>query len=139
MNNTDFTAIVQETIARCTDTLTAKNDEYSAGKDRLHAFRSAAALTGQTMRAALAGMMLKHTVSVYDMCRDDKPHSLDTWNEKIGDHINYLLLLRAVVEEESDGSCDRLHLEEADRAIGYMDELIKFSQEELDRYGKEHN
>jgi hypothetical protein len=25
---------------------------------------------------------------------------LDVWNEKITDHINYLLLLRAIVEEE---------------------------------------
>jgi hypothetical protein len=34
------------------------------------------------------------------MCTDKQPYSLDRWNEKITDSINYLLILRAVVEEE---------------------------------------
>ena len=50
--------------------------------------------------------MCKHTVSVYDLINDfesGKNISIDLWNEKIGDSINYLLLLNAmVIEHELD-------------------------------------
>lgn len=51
---------------------------------------------------ALGGMMSKHTVSVYDLIEDyeqDKVISKEIWAEKIGDSINYLLLLTALLEE----------------------------------------
>jgi hypothetical protein len=44
-------------------------------------------------------MMAKHTVSIYDMCNSGKEYSIDMWNEKITDSINYLLLLRALIED----------------------------------------
>lgn len=78
-----------------------KAKEY-ATDDRLHNFKVAAELENCTPRQALAGMMAKHTVSIYDMCRSDVKFSDDQWNEKITDHINYLLLLRAIVEEENE-------------------------------------
>jgi hypothetical protein len=34
------------------------------------------------------------------MIRKDSNQPLDVWNEKISDSINYLLLLKAIVEEE---------------------------------------
>ena len=46
--------------------------------------------------------MAKHTVSVYDMLRgleEGKSYPLELWDEKIGDSINYLLLLAAAVRE----------------------------------------
>lgn len=46
--------------------------------------------------------MAKHTVSIYDMARSDDSFSLEKWDEKITDHINYLILLRAVVVEENE-------------------------------------
>ena len=49
------------------------------------------------------GMMAKHTVSVYDLANDvDKGADipLEMWDEKIGDSINYLLLLNALVRED---------------------------------------
>lgn len=53
---------------------------------------------GTTPIQALAGMMCKHTVSVYDMCRSGE-YPIELWSKKITDSINYLLLLRAMVEE----------------------------------------
>jgi hypothetical protein len=47
-------------------------------------------------------MMAKHTISIYDMCygdRNGKTYSLELWDEKITDSINYLLLLKALVTE----------------------------------------
>ena len=82
--------------------LAAKGDEYAGevDKDRLHNFKVAAATQGITTKEALAGMMAKHTVSVYDMIGDGRAHSQEKWDEKIVDHINYLILLRALVLED---------------------------------------
>ena len=99
MNVKEFNEIVSAQIKRSTDVLCVKANEY-ATEDRLHNFKVAAALQGISAKQALAGMLAKHTVSVYDLCMSDKPASIEMWEEKITDHINYLLLLRAVIEEE---------------------------------------
>ena len=64
-------------------------------------FKVAAELQNCSVPAALAGMMAKHTISVYDMCKDPnwEDFSLSLWEEKLGDHINYLFLLNAAVRE----------------------------------------
>lgn len=95
-----FEKVVSDTLRHCTDMLIVKAREY-ATEDRLHNFRVAAGLEGISPRQALAGMMAKHTVSVYDMCRGGE-YPTETWDEKICDSINYLLLLRALVKEESE-------------------------------------
>lgn len=100
-----FKDILDRQITECQMMLGIKAAQYADGdEDRLHNFRVAAELHGEPMRKALAGMMAKHTVSVYDMANDERTYSLDLWIEKITDHINYLLLLRAIVEEEADES-----------------------------------
>ena len=99
MNVKEFNEIVAAQIKKSTDVLCVKANEY-ATEDRLHNFKVAAELQGCTPRQALAGMMAKHSVSVYDLCVSEKIASQEMWDEKITDHINYLLLLRAVVEEE---------------------------------------
>ena len=99
MNNEKFTQIVEEQIQRCTDVLIKKQAEYATA-DRLHNFRTTAALTQGSMKTACAGFMAKHTVSIYDMCASPNDFTVEQWNEKITDHINYLLLLRCIVSEE---------------------------------------
>lgn len=99
MNTDNFNKVLDEQLKRCTDVLVNKAKEY-ATSDRLHNFKVAAALQGITPKEALAGMMAKHTVSTYDMCLGaNKEYPISLWNEKITDSINYLLLLRALVEE----------------------------------------
>lgn len=101
MKTEQFNQVVEEQLKRCKDILIVKAREY-ATDDRLHNFKVAAELENCTPRQALAGMMAKHTVSIYDMCRSDVKFSDNQWNEKITGHINYLLLLRAIVEEENE-------------------------------------
>ena len=96
MTSSEFTLLLEKQMARCESILLTERDEYATA-DVLSNFKSAAGLTRSTPRAALAGMMLKHTVSIYDMCREPRP--IEVWDEKITDHINYLILLRACVEE----------------------------------------
>lgn len=110
MNAEDFNKVFEATVQASRDVLVKKADEYADDTDRLQNFKRAAALKGVTPIVALDGMMVKHTVSVYEyMGRDELP-SLAEFDEKIIDHINYLILLRAlVVEHEQAQEFDLNH------------------------------
>lgn len=100
MNSKEFSDMVNAQLDYCKALLNAKEDEYEADTtDRFRSFKVAAALQNKTPKQALAGMMCKHTVSIYDMCNGGK-YSRERWLEKITDSINYLLLLKGLVEEE---------------------------------------
>ena len=100
MNNDDFRKNLDTVHEKVETVLGAKGEEYATDNDRLHNFKVAAQVQGITNKEALSGMMAKHTFSVYDMIADGKDHSQEKWDEKILDHINYLILLRALVVEE---------------------------------------
>lgn len=106
-----FNEVLETTIKKCIDTLSVKSNEY-ATEDRLHNFKVAAEIQNCTPITALAGMMAKHTVSVYDLIKKQENGfviSREMWDEKIGDSINYLILLSALVQErfdeETEGAC----------------------------------
>ena len=102
MTTPDFNTCLKDLQAHTIDVLTAKAAEY-ATDDRLHNFKAAAALQRETPVKALGGMMVKHTVSVYDLIHDYEAGAeipLELWQEKITDHINYCFLLWALVNEE---------------------------------------
>lgn len=100
MTNSAFITILEQQLAFCKTLLDQKNEEYTLkNSDRLHYFKTAAALQKCSPKEALAGMMVKHTISIYDMCKGGE-YPLDRWEEKITDHINYLLLLKGLVLEE---------------------------------------
>jgi hypothetical protein len=103
MNTQEFNAMFEQTVDRCRSVLCHKADEYAEDDDRLHNFNIASILQGNTPIESLGGMMVKHTVSVYDLIRRTgrgAEISEAMWNEKIIDHINYLILLRAAVVAE---------------------------------------
>lgn len=103
MKSNQFNEIVIEQLDRVQATLINKGLEYATDTDRLHNFKSAAALQGVTPRDALGGMMVKHTVSVYDMIGGASgAFTKAQWDEKITDHITYLVCLQAVLAEERD-------------------------------------
>ena len=99
MDGEKFAEIVDLQFRLCTDVLVDKAREYAPDADRLHNFRVAAALQDVDLLEACAGMMAKHTVSVYDMCGSTETFTIEQWSEKITDHINYLVILRAIVQE----------------------------------------
>lgn len=113
MNNKQFISTVNEQIETCVRILEGKAKEY-ATEDRLHNFKVAAELLGCTPEQALAGMMAKHTVSIYDMCRGDGDLRMDVWEEKITDSINYLLLLKAILVEEDQIYNERVTIQYGD-------------------------
>lgn len=100
MNNADFSKVVDKQLELCRSLLCKKGKEYDSDTgDRFHSFKVAAALQKETAMQALAGMLAKHTVSIYDLIHDGS-HDLAVWDEKITDHINYLLLLKGLIMDE---------------------------------------
>lgn len=102
MRTDEFNDILADQLRRITDVLVDKREEYAEDGDVLCNFKAAAALQGCSVPYAIAGMMAKHTVSVYDMVFSNKPHPMEKWDEKITDHINYLILLRAAVSVNTE-------------------------------------
>jgi hypothetical protein len=100
MKPEDFDHLVDYCFEECKKLLSAKKSEYSEGKDRLDQFKKAAIITNTSPQQSLIGMMIKHITSICDMATHEiTDYRPDKWDEKIFDAINYLLLLRGIVEE----------------------------------------
>lgn len=116
MHDEQFNQVIEAAVDRSMSVLVMKNAAYS-GKDvdRLAGVKHAAHILGTTPEKAIEGMMVKHTSSIYTMLRSGESYTRETWNEKITDHINYLLLLEAVIHEKQgvveaiDNSKDRVN------------------------------
>lgn len=83
----------------CQDVLIEKNAEYATDTDVMHNFAKAADLIGCTPEQALFGFLTKHIISLSDMVAKGDPeyYTQTEWDEKIGDTLNYLFLLDAMV------------------------------------------
>jgi len=101
MNLEQFEKVVDGRLQRIVSILKRKADEYARG-DRLSNFKRAAKILGSSPERALLGMMAKDWVSVLDLIEDLDRGVLAPqwmWEEKIGDAINYLILLEAMGSE----------------------------------------
>jgi len=98
----DFNRIVEQRIDKIRDVLSNKAKEYSSDNDRFHNFKRAGEMLRIEPEQALIGMFAKHMVSIMDMVRDiarGEKQPIFMWDEKIGDAINYLILLEGLVTE----------------------------------------
>ena len=94
MNTVEFDEVVEFRIGKIKEILQEKAKEYaSKDDDRLHNFNIAARVNNTTREKALWGMATKHFVSVMDMIDKEEIPSKYMIEEKIGDAINYLILL----------------------------------------------
>lgn len=102
MKEENFDKIVEKRCEAIKTTLTHKALEYATDKDRFHNFRVAGRKLGITPEEALMGMKVKHDVSVDDLVEwvKNSPEKLNhsIINEKIGDSINYLILLEGLLK-----------------------------------------
>lgn len=99
MNVNEFDTLLEKRIVAIRHTLSIKGKEYGF-VDRLHNFKRAGEITQTTAQQALIGMFLKHLVSVLDIVEGRLQLTEYLINEKIGDSINYLILLEAILKEE---------------------------------------
>lgn len=107
MTSLEFKKVLEYRIHRIREVLDRKSGEYARNGDRLSNFKRAAGYLQCTPEYANLGANSKHLTSIADMVDDlDRgvSSSMELWEEKIGDAINYLILLEALVHErlESD-------------------------------------
>lgn len=130
MTQSEINDIFDATIKRSRDVLCSKADEYVGQQgDRLSNFKHAAHLQNLCLPAALGGMMCKHTVSVYDMIgryQNGETFSEEKWDEKIGDSLNYLILLKAVLIEEQKSKSMPAPVSPAPTETAPTDETLPF-------------
>lgn len=100
MNSEQFDELLRTRVSKIGYSLTAKAEEYATDSDRLHNFKKAAVLTGGTPEEALWGMLVKHIISVSDIIEGGNTPSLVLVDEKVGDCINYFILLEAIWTEK---------------------------------------
>lgn len=104
MNNAGFNGIVEKRLTAIKETLNRKGDEYSDGMDRLSNFKTAGRYLDETPEESLLGMQAKHIVSILDMVDSintgkEFDFTEDYIDEKIGDAINYFILLEGLLKE----------------------------------------
>jgi hypothetical protein len=104
MNGGNFEKLLGETINSIQNTLASKNKEYGQNDDRLYNFKRAGEIGRCSPVEALKGMWLKHVVSVFDLIEGNLMNKEEIVNEKIGDSINYLILLKALLAESRAGA-----------------------------------
>jgi len=100
MNRNDFDRLVVRRCEKSKKVLAGKASEYASTDDRFHNFHVAAAAKGETPEEALWGMYMKHFVSVQDMVQSDATPTQAWIDEKIGDSINYHILLEGLFTTE---------------------------------------
>lgn len=105
MKSSEFSNVLKDTFEKVEGVLDSKKKEYTPQLDRLSNFKVAASLQGISNKQALLGMVAKHMVSVADYIQRDaagEEFTVEQWDEKIIDVINYMVLLRGlIIEDES--------------------------------------
>lgn len=123
MTYKEFNDLVERRLIMTREVMASKNKEYATVEDSLHNFKKAAGYGAkdETPQQALWGMLKKHLVSIHDLIESRSEHiSKQIIDEKIGDIINYFILLEALFEEDGRKipglSCDDIIVESFEKA-----------------------
>ena len=106
MKDREFQEVLQQRLKKIEQTLGQKAKEYAAEGDKLHNFNVGARMTGQIREKVLWGFALKHYISFMDILDDMELGKLPSEamvDEKIGDLINYLVLVEASIKDKLNG------------------------------------
>lgn len=101
MNRDEFNKVINRRLSDINHTLVLKGAEYAEDNNVFHNFDRAAAVLNTHRTQALWGMYIKHHVSVDDMVNCRRGFDEPIVREKIGDMINYLILLEAMLTEDA--------------------------------------
>lgn len=100
MTQEEFNEVLERRIQLIRMQLEQKRDEYANNNNVLRNFNEAARVMDNEPKEALMGMYVKHHVSVMDFVRSNVAPDPAKVQEKIGDMINYLILLEALLHQE---------------------------------------
>lgn len=99
MTPSDFDKLLSERYQEINSVLGNKAKEYSTDNDRLHNFKKLAQFMDITPEQSCMSLLMKNFIALRDVVAYDKDITFDYWKEKIGDTINYLILLDAIWKE----------------------------------------
>jgi hypothetical protein len=107
MTREDFSRRVEKRIDLIRQTLLTKHKEYAKDDNVFRNFDEAAGGLSlhSTSAEVLWSYMTKHLVSIKDIVSDNVPVTNGLVSEKIGDVINYLVLLEAMLNEKDERHC----------------------------------
>jgi len=107
MTREDFSKRVEKRIDLVRQTLLTKHKEYAKDDNVFRNFDEAAGGLSlhSTSAEVLWSYMTKHLVSIKDIVSDNVPVDNAVVSEKIGDVINYLILLEAMLNEKGERHC----------------------------------
>ncbi len=111
INMTAYEEIIKEMMSYCFNLLMIDKLKQYADDNPFKTFNEAASMLGTTSEQALASFMVKHIGSIKNMLdkqnvkvinsintdAEGYTYTLEEWKEKIGDNINYLLILWAMI------------------------------------------
>ena len=103
MTHEKFNILVEDVLQQCKKVMCAKSKDYSETDDKLANAKLQARIDCITPIEAFRGNDLKHRASIIqglDDIQKGKIRSKKWWYEKFIDHINYQLLIIALIEEE---------------------------------------
>ena len=107
MNADEFEKVFERQVDQSREVLVEKARQYANDNDRLHNFKKVAAFEGCTPEQIAWKFNMKHLASISDMVdKADTSFPPEVWDEKIGDAINYLILIRAIVTEKDSELSD---------------------------------
>jgi hypothetical protein len=101
MNSKDFIKIISETFEDSERTLSSKGTEYSTNNNVFETFEKSVGSFFSSREEAALGFSIKHFTSITDMVLTNKEYSKEYIDEKFGDIINYMLLLKAMMYENN--------------------------------------
>lgn len=107
MTREDFSRRVEKRVDLIRQTLLTKHKEYAKDDNVFRNFDEAAgglSLHGSSAEV-LWSYMTKHLVSIKDIVADKKPVDASVVSEKIGDVVNYLILLEAMLNQQGEKHC----------------------------------
>jgi len=100
MKKDEFNGILKEMIKEEMQCLTVKNEEYTVGsEDSLNNFKSVAEEVGITPIKAWYVFFNKHIRSIANYIKTGSEKSNEPIEERIMDARNYLVFLRALIQE----------------------------------------
>jgi len=150
MNSEEFKKVVDGCIENIKKVLESKSQEYSSKDDKLHNFVEATKIMRcKTKEFALLGMLNKHLVSIIDMVEKYEKYGIlpdeNMVEEKIGDGINYFVLLKACFLEDIYNAIEKKANEKAQTTKEFADKIkecpqvYKNSTEEIEKFEKTRN
>ena len=108
MTEERFEQVINETLKQLKDILIIKGKEYRRNKDPFHNFNQGAIKSQQHPLKVLDGFLLKHEISISDICDDiiyyNRLPKIETIEEKFGDNLTYLLIKKALLIDKIENN-----------------------------------